>query len=218
MIERRSLRRRLLDAAKAMSASGLSPQRSGNLSVREGDGFLVTPSGLPYGHMEEADLVSIEPDGRVPAGQRRPTSELPFHLAIYASRPDAQAIVHAHSPRATALSCLRRAIPAFHYMVAVAGGRDIRCAEYATFGTQQLAEHAVRALEGRRACLLANHGQVAIGESVEAALELAHEVETLADAYLVCLSVGEPAVLDDEEMARVSARFAGYGQGGGSGG
>jgi L-fuculose-phosphate aldolase len=210
--ERRSLRRLLLDAAKAMSASGLSPQRSGNLSLRDGDGFLVTPSGLPYDEMDEDDLVTIEPDGRVSAGQRKPTSELPFHLAIYAARPDAQAIVHAHSVRATAVACLRRDLPPFHYMVAAAGGRDIRCATYATFGTEELARSAVRALEGRRACLLANHGQVAIGRTVGAALELAHEVETLADAYLACLAVGEPALLDDEEMARVVAKFAGYGQ------
>ena len=152
-------------------------------------------------------------DGTVLAGERKPSSEWPFHAAIYRARPDAKAIVHTHSPRATALSCTRRGIPAFHYMIALCGGADIRCADYATFGTPELAENTVKALEGRKAVLLANHGVIALGGSLAGAHQIVAEVENLAGQYLDILAAGlEPAILDAAEMERVSARFAGYGK------
>ncbi len=205
-------RQSVIDAALDMQASGLSPQRSGNVSVRLGGGMLITPTGMRYEDLLPGDVVFVEGDGSTPAGQRKPSSEWHFHSAIYAARGDAQAIVHCHSLAATALACAHRDIPAFHYMVAVAGGTTIRCAPYATFGTPELADNAVAALEGRKACLLANHGQIAIGGGIEKALELAHEVETLASQYIEVLKLGKPKLLGDDEMARVLEKFAGYGQ------
>ncbi len=188
------------------------PSKSGNLSVRDGDGFIVTPASLPYAALTETDPVRVSRDGSVAPGQRRPSSEWHLHAAIHAARLDAMAVVHTHSPQATALSCARRGIPAFHYMVQMAGG-PIRCAEHATFGTQALAESAVRALEGRRAALLANHGVVAIGATLAAAEALAREVENLATQYLTLLAAGlEPVLLNDAEMAEVAGRFAEYGR------
>jgi L-fuculose-phosphate aldolase len=199
--------------AQAMERAGLAPNRSGNVSCRFDGGLLITPSGLQYAEMTAADIVALDLAGKVRAGTRTPSSESPFHTAIYRSRPDAEAIVHTHSPRATALACARRAIPPFHYMIALAGGPGIRCAEYATFGTPTLAENALRALEGRRAVLLANHGVIAIGATLEAAYELACEVENMAGQYLKMLAAGlEPVTLDEAEMQRVLAQFARYGR------
>lgn len=210
--EETALREEIVATARAMSAKGLSPQRSGNVSARAGgDAILITPSGLAYETMAPGDIVRVGLDGARAPGQMKPSSETPFHLAIYRARPEAKAIVHCHSPAATTLACARRAIPAFHYMVAAAGGSDIRCAPYATFGTEELAENTVKALQGRRACLLANHGQVAFGPDLGKALELAAEVETLSGEYLDLLKLGEVHVLDDEEMTRVLERFKGYG-------
>lgn len=201
--------------AQALHAAGLAPGRSGNVSVRIGDGFLITPSGLPYPTMQAEDIVEIDGSGGVRAGRHRPSSELPLHRAIYAARPDVGAIVHTHSPQATALSCARRGIPAFHYMVAVAGGNDVRCADYATFGSNALAAHALRALADRKAALLANHGVIALGAELEEALAIAAEIENLAREYLLLLAAGlEPVVLDEAEMERVRARFADYGRAG----
>ena len=160
-----------------------------------------------------ADIVALDLAGVVRSGSRTPSSETPFHTAIYRSRPDAEAIVHTHSTRATALACTRRGLPAFHYMIALAGGHGIRCAEYATFGTQALAENALRGLEGRQSVLLANHGVIAIGATLEAAYEVACEIENLAGQYLQMLAAGlEPVILDDDEMQRVMAQFARYGR------
>lgn len=199
--------------AQAMERAGLAPNRSGNVSCRFDGGLLITPSGLPYAEMTAADIVALDLAGKVRSGTRTPSSESPFHTAIYRARPDAEAIVHTHSPRATALACARRAIPPFHYMIALAGGAGIRCAEYATFGTQALAENALRGLEGRRATLLANHGVIAIGVTLEAAYELAFEVENMAGQYLQMLAAGlEPVSLDQDEMQRVLAQFARYGR------
>jgi L-fuculose-phosphate aldolase len=196
-----------------MERAGLAPNRSGNVSCRFNGGLLITPSGLPYAEMTAADIVALDLAGKVRAGARTPSSESPFHTAIYRSRPDAEAIVHTHSPRATALACARRPIPPFHYMIALAGGPGIRCAEYATFGTPALAENALRGLEGRRAVLLANHGVIAIGATLEAAYELACEVENMAGQYLKMLAAGlEPVTLDEAEMQRVLAQFARYGR------
>ncbi len=213
MSEETSLRRQVVETAQAMSAKGLSPQRSGNVSVRAGNGILVTPTGLPYADYEPDDMVKMSMDGTIAEDQKKPSSEAPFHLAIYNAFPDAEAIVHCHSMAATALACARMEIPAFHYMVAVAGGRKIPLAEYATFGTDELAASAVTALSGGyKACLLANHGQIAFAGNLGKALELAGEVETLARQYIDVLGLGGGHVLDDEEMDRVIAKFKSYGK------
>lgn len=203
----------LIAAARALDAAGFMPNKSGNLSRRTARGFVITPSGLPYAGLTADDLVEVALDGTTVAGQRRPSSEWRLHADIYAARGDAQAIVHTHSPHATALSCARRPIPALHYMVAMAGGTDIACAAYATFGTAGLAAAAVAALAGRRACLLANHGVVALGATLAGADALAREVENLARQYLLLLAAGLPPVLlDGPEMAAVTAQFRGYGR------
>ena len=203
----------IVAVAQAIDKAGFCPSKSGNVSARTESGFLITPSGLPYAQTTPADLIELSLDGTVIAGSRKPSSEWPFHAAIYAARPEAQAIVHTHSPRATALSSTRRGIPAFHYMIALCGGADVRCADYATFGTPELAENAVRALEGRKAVLLANHGVIALGASLAGAHQIVAEVENLAGQYLDILAAGlEPVILDEAEMARVSAKFAGYGK------
>lgn len=203
----------LIETARRLDALGHMPSKSGNVSLRIEGGFRITPSGLPYAALAEADLVDVAIDGRVLAGRHRPSSEWRLHAEIYAARPQAQAIVHTHSPRATALSCARRGLPAFHYMIALAGGDDIRCSAYATFGTQELAVAAAAALEGRRACLLANHGVVALGSSLATAETLAREVENLAGEYLDLLCAGlAPVLLTPEEMAAVTRQFGGYGR------
>ena len=206
-----ALREAIVATALAMNAAGINRGKAGNVSARlAGDGFLVTPSALRYDRMTAQDVVAMTMDG-ASSGPRKPSSEWRFHRDIYRSRAEVGAIVHTHAPFATTLACLDRGIPAFHYMVAVAGGADIRCAPYATFGTQELSDHAVAALAGRNACLLSHHGMIAVGTSLDAALALAIEVETLAEMYWRALQVGEPALLDDAEMARVLAKFAGYG-------
>ena len=169
---------------------------------------------MPFVHGRTEDIVAMPIAGEAePArGTRVPSSEWRIHRDIYRARPDTAAIVHTHAPFATSLACLNRGIPAFHYMVAVAGGKDIRCAPYATFGTQALSDHAVAALDGRKACLLANHGMIAIGAALPAALALAVEVETLAEMYWRALQLGEPVVLSDAEMDLVIAKFRTYGQ------
>ena len=206
-------REALIETARAMNRCGLNQGTSGNVSLRTDGGMLITPSALPYESLQAGDLASVDFEGAT-TGTQRPSSEWRFHLDIYRQRPDAQAVLHAHPTYCTALACLRRPIPAFHYMVAVAGGRDIRCAPYATFGTQALSDHVLEALQGRRACLLANHGLVCLASDLPAALALAVEVEHLAKSYLQCLAVGEPAILDDAEMERVLRKFEDYRRGG----
>lgn len=209
----KQLREEIVSVAQAIDKAGFCPSKSGNVSARNGDGLLITPSGLPYARMQPQDLIHLALDGSVLNGAGKPSSEWPFHVAIYRARPEAQAIVHTHSPRATALASTRRGIPAFHYMIALCGGADIRCADYATFGSPELAENAVRALEGRKAVLLANHGVIALGQSLAGAHTIVAEVENLASQYLDILASGlEPVILDAAEMERVAARFAGYGK------
>ncbi len=203
-------REALLKGIAFCQQHNLSPNRSGNLSLRCQSGWLVTPSGLPD-HAVGADDLVLMPAATSKHG-RKPSSESPMHGAVYERYPEIQAVVHCHSAWATALACLRSPIPAFHYMVAVAGGNDIRCADYALFGSQQLSDNALQALEGRRACLLANHGQLSIGTSLEQALELALEVETLAEQYAKALTIGSPILLSDAEMAEVHQSFKGYGE------
>jgi len=205
-----ALRADVLRAARDMSASGLSAGTSGNVSARAPGGMLVTPSAFPYDEMGEDDIVLVDLEGQILEGECKPTTEWPMHAAIYRARPEAGAIVHAHATFCTTLAVLRRDIPSFHYMVALAGGHSIRCAPYAAFGTPSLADHAVGALEGRTACLLANHGMVAFGASPASALALAAEVEGLAELYWRALQVGEPALLTPEEMAEALERFADY--------
>jgi L-fuculose-phosphate aldolase len=206
------LRREIVATGRALDGAGLVPGKSGNVSCRVPDGLLITPSGVPYAELDPGDLVLVDARGRVLAGGGRPSSEWPMHAAVYSRRPDVAAIVHTHSPRATALACAGRGIPAFHYMIALAGG-DVRCTPYATFGTDELAANAVRGLEGRRAVLLGNHGVLAVGGSLRAASAVAFEVENLALQYLQVKAAGlEPMVLDDAELARVIAKFADYGR------
>jgi len=208
------LRRSVVETARAMSASGLSPGRSGNVSARVADGMLITPSGLAYDDMKPADIVHVAADGSVAPGQRRPSTEWHLHLAVYAARPDVNALVHSHSLHATVLACAGRPIPAFHYMVAVAGGADIPLVPYATFGTPELAGLVAAALAGRNACLLAHHGQVAVGATLGAALDLAREVEVLAEQYGKVLQLGPARILDDAEMSAVLEKFKTYGRAG----
>lgn len=205
------LRETLVRAAVRMAAAGLGRGTSGNLSVRCGEGFLVTPTGMPYPSLQPGDLPLVLPDGSW-RGERVPSSEWRLHLDLYAARPDAHAVVHTHSPFAVALACLRRGLPPFHYLVARFGGPDVRCADYATYGTQELSDAALAALDGRTAALLANHGAVVCGPTVDRALALAEELEDLCAQYWRACALGPPVLLDAAEMDRVLAKFAGYGQ------
>jgi L-fuculose-phosphate aldolase len=211
----RELRDAVIATARAMNDCGINVNKSGNVSVRcrrgARDGFLLTPTGVPYARLEADDIAFVDTTGNA-IGRASPSSEWRFHAAIYAARGELHAIVHTHSPHATALACQGMSIPAFHYMVAVAGGADIRCSQYATFGSQALADHALAALHDRRACLLAHHGVIACGGSLDAALALAIEVENLARTYVIVRALGEPRLLDEAEMKRVIERFRTYGQ------
>jgi L-ribulose-5-phosphate 4-epimerase len=207
-----SLRAALVEAARAMNRLGLNRGTSGNASVRAGNGFLVTPSALPYDRMGPADIVEMTIEGNAVDATRAPSSEWRFHRDLYAARGDIGAVIHTHAPFATTLACLDRSIPAFHYMVTRAGGNDIRCAGYATFGTQALSDHVVAAMAGRNACLMSHHGMIATAATIDAAVRLAVEVEQLAEMYWRALQVGEPTLLDDAEMARVALQFEGYGR------
>ncbi len=197
--------------ARRMNAAGVNRGTAGNVSMRVADGMLITPSGVSYDRLQPADVVAMALDGSVHSPpDARPSTEWRLHAAVYAARAEVGAIVHAHPRFATALASVRRGIPAFHYMVAMAGGADIRCSEYATPGSAAIGSATVAALEGRRACLLANHGMVACGAAPDQALDLAIEVESLASQYVTALHVGEPAVLSPEEMQRVLAVFETY--------
>ena len=201
--------------AVAMGERGINAGTAGNVSVRSGDGMLITPSAVEYTELVPADIVSMRADTRWrSSSDRHPSSEWRFHLDVYAARPDVAAIVHAHPVNATAVAVHGRGIGPFHYMVAVAGGHDIRCAPYATFGTAELSDHVVRALRDRRACLIAHHGIVATGGSLAGALALAVEVETLASQYLAAHAIGPPPELTREQMDEVLAKMrspGGYG-------
>ena len=199
-------RRAMVDTCRRMNAVGLNQGTSGNLSVRAGEGFLVSPTSLPYDVLAPDDIVPMDFDGGY-AGSRRPSSEWRFHADILRLRSDVDCVLHCHATYATTLACHHREIPSFHYMVAVAGGSTIRCAPYATFGTQALSDHALTALEGRRACLLGQHGMIALGATPASALALAVEVEALARLYLQALTLGQPPLLPEDEMERVIARM-----------
>jgi L-fuculose-phosphate aldolase len=206
------LRTLVVAACRELTRRGLTYGTSGNVSVRcDARRFFLSPSGMDYEALQAEDVPLMDLDGRW-FGRRRPSSEWRFHRDILRSRQDVGAIVHTHSPRATALACTGRGIPPFHYMVAVAGGRDLRCAPYHRFGTQELSAAALTALEDRKACLLANHGVIATGADLPSAIALAGEVENLALQYCAALSLGGVRILDDAEMAGVLERFRSYGQ------
>lgn len=216
-----AVRSAVVATALAMSRRGLSPGRSGNVSARFGDGMLITPTGVAYDELAPRAIVFVDGAGKPAEGAPKPSSEWRFHLAAYRARRDRGAVVHTHSLHATVLACARKPIPAFHYMVAVAGGDDIPLVPYAPFGTEDLADHVAAGLAERDACLMANHGQIAIGTTLDRALELAAEVEVLAEQYVKVLLLGTPHILDAAQMRDVIERFATYGQdalGAGTGG
>ncbi|HUB88818.1 MAG TPA: class II aldolase/adducin family protein [Dyella sp.] len=210
MSRNQTLREQIVAYGLKLMPSGLSQGTSGNLSVRHGEGFLITPSGTPYEEITPDGVVQVAIDGSHAPGLR-PSSEWRFHRDIYAARPDVHAVVHAHPPYATALAMCRMDIPAAHYMIAVSGGDSIRCAAYYTYGTQELSDAVVQALDGRLACLLANHGMIAVGATLEQAMWRAVEVETLARQYALALQVGTPALLNGTEVAQVLEKFGNYG-------
>lgn len=204
------LREQLIQAAINMNASGLNSGTSGNLSLRLDDGMLITPSGMDYATLRAEDIVRMDFAGHA-EGKRKPSSEWHFHAAIYRHHPNANAVLHAHPVNCTALACLDMAMPAFHYMVAMAGGRDIRCAGYATFGSAELSERVIEALDGRKACLMSHHGLTCCESDLSRVLALALEVEHLAAVYCRILAMGDAKTLDDEEMERVLKKFKTYG-------
>ena len=204
------LRQQLIDTALDMNTSGLNQGASGNLSVRFGDGFLITPSGMDYAGLSVNDIVWMDFDGKT-QGIRKPSSEWRFHVAIYNHQAEANAVLHAHPVSCSTLACLGKGIPAFHYMIAIAGGRDIRCADYATFGTPQLSENVIEALQDRKACLMAHHGLTCFEKDLPRALALAVEVEHLATVYCRILTIGEADILTDNEMEKVLEKFSSYG-------
>lgn len=208
-----TIRRSIVDSCRAMNASGLNQGTSGNISVRLGDRMLITPSAVPYDDMTP-DMIASLPvagEGGVYEGPKVPSVEWPFHLAILRSRPDVNAVVHTHAMFSTILAIARRPIPACHYMIAAFGGNDVRVADYARFGTRELSDSVIRALEGRSACLMANHGMLACGESLNKAMWRAVELETIARQYYHSLSIGGPVLLPDDEIAGVLTAFASYG-------
>ncbi len=205
------LRSELVRFANKLDQQGLNRGTSGNLSVRFGDGMLISPSGMGAEGLTEDDIVYVEMDGAA-RGRWQPSSEWLFHRDILFQRGEMGAVVHTHAIAATALACLRKDIPPFHYMIALLGGDNIRCAEYATFGTQELSDNALAALHGRKACLLANHGMIATGADLAEAFRIAVEVETLSEMYLRALQAGEPVLLTAEEFQAAKKRFAGYGK------
>lgn len=205
------LRGALIETCLAMQTSGLTFGTSGNASVRlDAETLLITPTGMAYDALQPEDIVGLTLDGQY-YGKRPPSSEWRFHRDVLKQRSDVNALVHTHSPFATALACRNEPIPSFHYMVAVAGGADVRCAPYATFGTQALSEQVLTALAGRNACLMANHGQITVGKDLDAALKLAGEVETLSAMYWRSMQGGDPVLLDSQEMQRVIEKFKTYG-------
>ena len=210
----KTIQQQLLDLALYLQASGLNEGSSGNCSIRDRDGFYITPSGLNPKAMSIDDMVYMDFKGTIQSSQkppREPSSEWRFHHDILKTRKDANVVIHTHSTFATTLSLFRKDIPAFHYMIAVAGGNSIRCTKYELFGTQALSDAALVALNDRKSCLLANHGMIVIGRDIEDALNISHEVERLCEQYTYALQIGYPEILSDEEMGEVIERFKSYG-------
>lgn len=205
-------REAVVDTLRALSDRRLNRGTSGNVSARTPRGMLVSPTGVAPQDLLPEHVVHMSLSGQVDTDQLAPSSEWQMHAAVYRARPDVSAIVHCHSPYATILACARKPIPAMHYMVAAAGGRGIPLAEYATFGTGALAEANLAALASSHACLLANHGQLAVGADLVTALKLAELVEEMAHCYWGSLAIGGPVILDDAQMDEVVEAFASYGQ------
>ena len=209
----------VIEYAKKLNTENLSPLRSGNISIRgvneEIDGFFITPSGVKYDDLTTDSIVFLELNEnnnikKISDKVINPSSEWRFHQDIYIEKRDAQAIVHAHSANAAAVSAHGKNIPAFHYMVALAGGNNIKCAEYATFGTKELSQNIIKALDGRKACLMSNHGQVAFGKSLSEAFELAEEIENICHQYINTIKLGQPKILSDEEMKKILDKTKNY--------
>jgi len=212
-------RNQIIEFSLKLNSTNLSPLRSGNISLRakedDKDGYLITPSGKKYDSLKSENIIFMglneEPENTDPGN--KPSSEWRFHRDIYLNKKDAQAIVHAHSPHATAVSSHGKSVPPFHYMIALAGGEDIKCSEYATFGTKELSDNVINALTNRSACLMSNHGQVAFGKNLEEAFELAQEIENICQQYIIALKIGEPKILSFEEMKKVLDKAKNYKKG-----
>ena len=212
-------RNQIIEYSLKLNSTNLSPLRSGNISLRgiedDVEGYLITPSGKKYETLKPEDIVfmGLNEDEEKNVSTNKPSSEWRFHRDIYTNKKEAHAIVHAHSPHATAVSSHGKPIPPFHYMIALAGGEDIRCSDYATFGTHELSTNMIKALKDRRACLMANHGQVAFGENLSKAFELAQEVENICHQYTIALKLGNPKILSFEEMKKVLDKAKNYKKG-----
>ena len=200
----------IIKYANMLNSEKLSTLRSGNVSLRYKNGFLITPSGVKYSLLKVDDIVFVSLDGKFDETKNKPSSEWRFHKDIYSSKNEANAIVHAHSTHATAVSAHNKDVPAFHYMVALAGGNDLKCAKYATFGTQELSDNIINALKNRKACLMSNHGQVAYGDNLETAFELAQEVENICYQYINAIKIGEPKILSSSEMDVILEKVKNY--------
>ena len=207
------LKSEIIKFSKLLNSKKLSALRSGNISVRVKNGFFITPSGKKYSSLKIKDIVYVSLRGKFDKKLGIPSSEWKFHQDIYLKKDDANAIVHSHSTNATALSVHKKSIPAFHYMVALAGGNDIKCANYATYGTRKLSVNILKALKNRKACLISNHGQIAYDDNLEKAFELAEEVENLSLQYITALKIGKPKILSNIEMNKVLAKAKNYKRG-----
>ena len=196
--------------ANMLNTENLSALRSGNISIRYNDGFLITPSGVKYSSLKNEDIVFVSLDGKFEEKKMKPSSEWRFHKDIYLNKKEANAIVHTHSTHATAVSTHGKSIPAFHYMVALAGGNDIKCADYATFGTEELSQNIIKALENRKACLMSNHGRVAFEKNLDKAFELAQEIENICHQYINALKIGVPKILSNNEMNKILGQIKNY--------
>jgi L-fuculose-phosphate aldolase len=210
-LKHKALRKKVIETCLRMNEEGINQGTSGNVSVRIEEGFLITASGIPYDKMEPEHVVEMDLDGGY-VGEYLPSTEWRMHMDIFKHRAEAGAIVHTHSIYATALACLRKEVPAFHYMIGITGGSSLRVSDYAEFGTQELSDTMLKAMEGRTACLLANHGQIAFGPNLDKALWLAGEIETTCKQYWAACLAGEPVILTDQQMTTVLARFKSYGK------
>ena len=209
----KNVRSEIVKYSKMLNSKKLSALRSGNISVRFKDGFLITPSGTKYSSLKRTDIVFVSLKGNFDKKKGIPSSEWKFHQDIYRNKKNAKAIVHAHSTNATAIASHNKGIPSFHYMVAMAGGHDIKCAKYATYGTRELSKNILNALKGRKACLIANHGQIAFEEDLPKAFELAEEVENISLQYITSLKLGKPKILSVKEMNKVLSKAKNYKRG-----
>ena len=203
----------IIKYSKMLNSKKLSALRSGNISLRFKNGFFITPSGKKYSSLKNSDIVFVSLNGYFDKKKGIPSSEWKFHQDIYRNKKDAKAIVHAHSVNATAVSTHKRGIPPFHYMVAMAGGYNIKCAKYATFGTRELSNNILKALKDRKACLIANHGQIAFEENLSKAFELAEEVENISIQYITSQKLGKPKILSIKEMKKVLSKAKNYKKG-----